>query len=68
MILKSAEWDKHADEINELLAAKMLVTHAKELFENDYFEKLREREQLALMIFLDVMQVETSKVIPRTTA
>lgn len=63
---KSPEWEKHLDKINIFLSAHSLEKHAKELFEDQYFEKLREREQLSLMIFLDLMKVPTKKVIPKT--
>ena len=49
------------------IAPEALASHAKLLFEDRYFEKLREKEQLALMIFLDAMKADTKKIIPQTT-
>lgn len=64
---KNPLWKKYLDDISVFIAAKMLEAHAKTLFEDEYFEKLREREQLALMIFLDLMNAQTNKKIPKTT-
>lgn len=64
---KNPAWEAYLDDINFFIPAKTLEAHAKLLFENDYFEKLREREQLALMIFLDLMKVDTNKTIPKTS-
>ena len=65
---KNPAWKVHFEKIEKLIPASSLVSHAKTLFEDNYFEKLREREQLALMIFLDLAKVETKKTIPMTTA
>ncbi len=64
---KNPLWDKYLNDISIFIAAKMLEAHAKTLFEDEYFEKLREKEQLALMIFLDLIKAQTSKTIPKTT-
>ena len=64
---KNPAWAAHLEDIEKFIPAKNLVEHAKTLFEDNYFEKLREREQLALMIFLDAMKVDTTKIIPKTT-
>jgi predicted KAP-like P-loop ATPase len=64
---KNPAWEAYVQDINFFIPASSLESHAKLLFENDYFEKLREREQLALMIFLDLMKVDTKKVIPKTS-
>lgn len=64
---KTADWLKYVDQIETLIPTKYLEPHAKALFEDMYFEKLREREQLALMIFLDLIQSDTKKIIPKTT-
>jgi predicted KAP-like P-loop ATPase len=63
---RSPAWGKYLDDISVFIAVKMLESHAKTLFEDEYFEKLREREQLALMIFLDLIKAQTVKVIPKT--
>lgn len=65
---QTPDWEKYLEEINAFIPANMLETHAKVLFEDDYFEKLREREQLALMIFLDLIKAPTKKNIRKTTA
>jgi predicted KAP-like P-loop ATPase len=64
---KNATWDGFITHVDDFIPAKQLTKHAKALFENQDFEQLREREQLALLIFLDVMKVETTKLIPKTT-
>lgn len=64
---KDPVWDKYLDDINAFIPAESLAAHARLLFEDGYFEKLREREQLALMIFLDLIKAPTMKVIPNTT-
>lgn len=64
---KNISWEKYLIEISKFIDPKKLEQHAKELFEDEYFEKLREREQLALMIFLDLMKAKTIKIIPKTT-
>lgn len=63
----NSDWEFYLDDIAEFIPVTDLVQHAKLIFENDYFEKLREREQLALMIFLDITHTETKKIIPKTT-
>ncbi len=65
---KNQSWEKYLDDINDFIPPKQIEAHAKLLFENEYFEKLREREQLALMIFLDLMKSDTKKEIRKTTA
>lgn len=64
---KSVSWEKYIDEISFYIDPKRLEQHAVSLFEDAYFEKLREREQLALMIFLDLMKSKTEKTIPQTS-
>jgi len=64
---KTAEWEKYLDDVNAFIPVADLQDHARILFEDDHFEKLREREQLALMIFLDLIKAPTKKVIPKTS-
>lgn len=64
---KNPVWEKYLEDINAFIPANMLEIHAKTLFEDEYFEKLREREQLALMIFLDLIKSPTKKNIRKTT-
>lgn len=63
----SPTWELFLNDIEVFIPANDLVPHAKTLFEDNYFEKLREREQLALMIFLDLVKADTKKVIPKTS-
>lgn len=63
---KNPLWAKYLKDIDAFIAVNVLEEHAKALFEDDYFEKLREREQLALMIFLDLIKASTRKNIPKT--
>lgn len=64
---KNPEWIKYLDVITTFVDIKLLEPHAKILFEDDHFEKLREREQLGIMIFLDLINADTKKVIPKTS-
>ncbi len=64
---KNPVWEKYLEDIDAFVPANRLQAHAKTLFEDEYFEKLREREQLALMIFLDLIKTPTKKIIPKTT-
>lgn len=65
---KDPSWHAYLNDINLFIPAETLEAHAKELFEDDYFEKLRENEQLAVMIFLDLIHSHANKVIPKTTS
>lgn len=65
--VQTPEWEKSLDDINAFIPVRMLESHAKVLFEDDYFEKLREKEQLALMIFLDLIKTPTTKTIRKTS-
>lgn len=64
---KTEEWEKSLSNINDFIPATSLKAHARELFEDEHFEKLRETEQLALLIFLDLIKADTQKNIPKTT-
>lgn len=64
---KNPTWETYLIDIEAFIPTKMLEAHAKALFEDAYFEKLREREQLAIMIFLDLIKANTRKMIPKTT-
>lgn len=63
----NAEWHKSLVNIDSFIPVKSLESHARSIFEDGYFEKLREREQLAILIFLDLIKAETVKIIPKTT-
>lgn len=62
-----ADWNKYLVNIDSFILVTTIEPHAKAIFEDGYFEKLREREQLALLIFLDLVKAKTKKVIPKTT-
>ena len=64
---KSPEWSNYLKNIETFIPASALADHAKLLFEDEYFEKLREREQLAIMIFLDLINVDTKKFVRQTS-
>ncbi len=66
--VKNPAWEIYLDDIQAFFPTKQLESHAITLFEDPYFEKLRENEQLALMIFLDLIKAKTTKTIPKTTA
>jgi len=63
---KQTDWMNALDNITAFIPVKDIEAHAKLLFEDNYFEKLREKEQLSLMIFLDLVKPETQKTIPQT--
>lgn len=65
---KKADWKNDLINITAFIPTKTLEAHAIELFEDPYFEKLSEREQLALLIFLDLIHAKTLKTIPKTSA
>ncbi len=65
---KNPEWKKSLDNITYFIPTAEIEPRAKALFENDAFEKLREQEQLSVLIFLDLIDAKTSKIIPKTTA
>lgn len=53
--------------IKMFIAPEHIVEHAKIIFQDPYFEKLTESEMLGVLIFLEVMQVQALKWIPKTT-
>jgi predicted KAP-like P-loop ATPase len=61
------EWKSYLQDIDVFIPPRALEEHAKILFEDQHFEQLREREQLALMIFLDLLNADTKKIIPNTS-
>ncbi len=64
---KNPAWSEYLKNIEDFVSIYILEPHVKMLFEDAGFEKLREREQLAILIFLDLINAETMKVIPKTT-
>lgn len=63
---KTSLWDQCLTNIVTFVSVDKIEKRAVAIFEDNYFEKLREREQLAVMIFLDLIKANTAKVIPRT--
>lgn len=66
-IEKSPDWVQYLQNIEDFIPAAKLESRAVRIFEDLSFEQLREREQLAIMIFLDLIQAKTVKIIPKTT-
>lgn len=65
---KDSAWDDYIQHINQFIPAKLVEERARAIFEDSFFEKLAEREQLAIMIFLDLTKTNTNKIIPDTSA
>lgn len=63
---KNQEWEKYLENIESFIAISEVEKRAKAVFEDQSFEKLREHEQLAILIFLDLIKAETVKEIPKT--
>jgi hypothetical protein len=64
---KNKNWEKYLTNIQDFISISLITSHARKMFEDISFEKLREREQLALLIFLDLAHVKTTKIFPKTT-
>lgn len=64
---KNIEWKKYLDNISAFIPIEEVEPFAVALFEDESFEKLREKEQLSILIFLDLINAKTIKVIPKTT-
>lgn len=64
---KNTAWEAYLADITAFISIEDIKQHAELLFEDNYFEKLREKEQLSLMLFLDLIRDNTSKIIPQTT-
>lgn len=60
-------WREYLKNIDDFISRDALVPHAKQMFEAVSFDKLREKEQVALLIFLDLVKPDTVKIIPKTT-
>jgi predicted KAP-like P-loop ATPase len=63
---KGADWREYLETITYFIPTEPLAGPAITLFESDHFEQLREKEQLAILIFLDLINAKTTKVIPKT--
>lgn len=66
-LAKEDNWTQYLQNINDFIPANDLIPHARAVFENVEFEKLREMEQLAILIFLNLTEAETIKKVPKTT-
>jgi predicted KAP-like P-loop ATPase len=64
---KNSSWKEYLENISDFIPIAKIEPRAKEIFEGDAFETLREKEQLAVLIFLDLIDAKTIKVIPKTT-
>ncbi|MCD6039303.1 MAG: hypothetical protein K0S27_703 [Gammaproteobacteria bacterium] len=60
-------WRNYLKNIEDFISSETLVSPAKQLFEAVSFDKLREKEQIAILIFLDLVKPDTIKIIPKTT-
>jgi predicted KAP-like P-loop ATPase len=60
-------WETSLVNIENFISITAIEPHAKTMFEDASFETLREQEQLALLIFLDLIKAKTKKIIPKTT-
>ena len=65
---KNLEWEYSLRHIDNFISTGVLALHVKMIFEDPSFEQLREREQLAVLIFLDLIKAITIKIIPKTSA
>lgn len=65
---KQASWNNYLEHIRQFISTQLVEERAKAIFEDSFFEKLSEREQLAIMIFLDLTKTNTNKIIPDTGA
>ncbi len=59
----SLTWNSYLKNIDDFIPSNALVPHAKQMFEAPSFDKLREKEQVALLIFLDLVKPDTVKII-----
>ena len=64
---KNPEWRKYLENITAFISIADLSPYAKTIFESENFEKLREEEQLGILIFLDLTDAHTFKIMPDTT-
>jgi len=68
LLAKNPDWENGLRHIKDFISIDMIESHAKLMFEDPSFEKLRENEQLAILIFLDLIHADTVKIIPNTSA
>lgn len=66
-LAKNAKWKDYLVNITEFIPLSLLEPRAIAVFENPFFEKFSEREQLGILLFLDLIEAKTTKTIPKTT-
>ena len=64
---KNPEWVAYLETIKAFVSLEAVEERAKVVFEGEDFEKLKEKEQLSVLILLDLLNAKTVKVIPNTT-
>ncbi|HSW94086.1 MAG TPA: P-loop NTPase fold protein [Gammaproteobacteria bacterium] len=62
---KNPAWENALRTIEDFTFIGLLEPHARMIFEDPSFEKLREREQLAILIFLDLIHAGAVKTFPK---
>lgn len=65
---KKDDWEQYLNQITDFVSIDAIKDRAKAIFIDGYFDKLREEEQLAIVIFLDLIQADITKFVPKTTA
>ncbi len=62
-----SQWETYLVTMKTFISPLALKEHAELIFKDGYFEKLREREQLAILIFLDLVKSDSIKELPQTS-
>jgi predicted KAP-like P-loop ATPase len=65
-LAKNPAWIESLNNITYFVPTEAIEPAAKAIFEGDGFEQLREKEQLAVLLFLDLTNAKTTKLIPKT--
>jgi predicted KAP-like P-loop ATPase len=65
-LAKNPAWIESLNNITYFVPTEAIDPAAKAIFEGDGFEQLREKEQLAVLLFLDLTNAKTTKLIPKT--
>ncbi|MDR3478814.1 MAG: P-loop NTPase fold protein [Gammaproteobacteria bacterium] len=66
-LAKNPDWIESLNNITYFIPTDDVLPAAKAIFEGDGFEQLREKEQVAVLMFLDLTNAKTTKLIPKTT-
>lgn len=64
---KNDAWKNSLENITFFVPTEMLEPRVIAIFEDESFDKLKEKEQLAVLIFLDLTNAKTVKITPKTT-